>query len=226
MRRLAEPWARRLVAVLAVPLLALAAGTGCSGDASEAPPGTVGVLPTPPTPETLLPLVTDTSVADTGTVPPGTLFGGSPCTALTDADLRGAASLVPTSGTEPTLPEEADGAGVTAAATIEPEDAGPVITVAVSGDACEFRVVDPVRYRVLLRVITVFEYESPELTGSDGTALEAESVPGVGDEAQGIDRGDRYEVLVRVSDGWFSLEAPDSASALRLARAAAGRCCG
>ncbi|MFZ9628055.1 MAG: hypothetical protein ACO3C1_01740 [Ilumatobacteraceae bacterium] len=217
---------RRLAAIASVPLVLAAAVSACSDNAAEAPPGTVGAVPPPPTPETLLPLVTDTSVAETGSVPPDTLFGGDPCTALSVADLRGAASQVPPSATDPTLPADETGASVTAAATVEPVDAGPVSTVAVSGDACEFRVLDPVRYSVLVRITTVFEYETPDATTSSGTELDIVAVPGVGTEAKGIDWGDRYEVLVKVADGWFVLEAPDRVTAVRLAGDAADRCCG
>ena len=97
---------RRVILLAAVPLVLLAAASACSGDAAETPPGTVGAVPPPPTPETLLPLVTDTSVAETGTVPAGTLFGGDPFTALSVTDLRSAASSVPPSGTDPTLPAD------------------------------------------------------------------------------------------------------------------------
>lgn len=210
---------RRLITAVALAALALSAG--CSGgDPESLPPGTVGALPTPPTPPTLLPVVTGTDVVDTGTVPPGTLFGGNPCSALTDSILRGAASLVPPAATDPTLPDDELGAGVTAVVTVDPADDGPVTTVAVSADACAFQVTDPVRYTALVRVIGVFDYETPDLEALSGIGVEAK-----GGVVNG-DAGDRYVVLVKVDDGWFSLEAPDRATALRLARAAAGRCCG
>lgn len=210
-----------------MPLVLTLAVSACNGDAAETPPGTVGAVPPPPTPETLLPLVTNTSVVvdDTATVPADTLFGGDPCAALTEAELRGAASQVPPSGTDPTLPADETGASVTAATTVDTVDGGPVSTVAVSGDACQFRVTDPVRYSVLVRVTTVFEYETPDATADDGTELEIVAIPGVGVEAKGIDWGDHFEVLVKVTDGWFVLEAPDRVTAARLAGDAADRCC-
>lgn len=209
---------RRVITVVA--LVALALPAGCSGgDPESLPPGTVGALPTPPTPPTLLPVVTGTDVVDTGTVPPDTLFGGNPCSALSEAELRGAAALVPPAATDPTVPDDELGAGVTAAVTVDPADDGPVTTVAVSGDACAFQVTEPVRYTALVRVIGVFDYETPDLEMLSGIGVEAKG------GAVGEEDGDRYVVLVKVDDGWFSLEAPDRATATRLARAAAGRCC-
>ena len=209
----------RRVAAAVVALVALMLLAGCSGsDPESLPPGTVGALPTPPTPPTLLPVVTGTDVVATGTVPPNTLFGGNPCSALSDADLRGAATLVPPTATDPTVPDDDLGTGVTAVVSVDPADDGPVTTVAVSGDACAFQVSDPVRYTALVRVIGVFDYESPDL----------EMLSGIGIEAKGgtlVEGDSRYTVLVKVDDGWFALEAPDRATATRLARAAAGRCC-
>lgn len=206
-------------ALTTTALVALLLAVGCSGaDPESLPPGTVGALPPPPTPPTLLPVVTGTDVVDTGTVPPDTLFGGNPCSALTDSDLRSAASLVPPAATDPTLPDDDLGTGVTAVVTVDPADDGPVTTVAVSGDACAFQVSDPVRYTALVRVIGVFDYESPDL----------EMLSGIGIEAKGgalVEGDSRYTVLVKVDDGWFALEAPDRTTATRLARAAAGRCC-
>jgi hypothetical protein len=203
------------VAVVAVPCGAVAA---CTGATAETPPGTVGAIEPPPTLETLLPVVTDSTieVLDTGSVAPGTMFGGNLCSALTEGELLSVASLVPPSGTDP----ENVGSEET---VVEP---GAVGVVAVSADACRFVVREPVRYSVLVRIRSVFDYESPELVDPTGSTLVEDTVTGIGVGAIGVASGVLYEVVVKVDDGFFSVSAPDRQAAIRLARAAAERCCG
>lgn len=202
-------------AVVAVPCVAVAA---CSDATVETPPGTVGAVEPPSTLETLLPVVTDSTieVIDTGSVAPGTMFGGNLCTALAEAELLSAASLVPSSGTDPENVGSEE-------SVVEP---GAVGIVAVSADACRFVVREPVRYSVLVRIRSVFDLRSPELDDPAGGTLVADALSGIGSEAIGIDRGTTYEVVVEVDDGYFSVTAPDRDTATRLARAAVDRCCG
>ena len=201
-------------AVVAVPSAAVAA---CTDATVETPPGTVGAVEPPATLETLLPVVTDSTieVIDTGSVAPGTMFGGNLCSALSEAELLSAASSIPPSGTDPENVGSEE-------SVVEP---GPVGIVAVSADACRFVVRDPVRYSVLVRIRSVFDFESPDLDDPAGGTLVKDAVPGIGSEAIGVERGVLYEVVVKVDDGFFSVTAPDRDVAVRLARAAADRCC-
>lgn len=225
-----QRWLQRLAVVVVIVVLPMLVLRTCSGETADVPPGTVGVVPPPDTPETLLPLATGTSVLleTTSGVPPDALFGGNLCTSLGVDDLRAAASLVSPSGTDPADALDDDpGPSVTAAATdVSVLDEGPVSTVAVSADACRFVVRDPVRYSVLVRVRTVFDLKSPELSDGLGGTLVADALPGIGEEAIGIDRSTTYEVVVKVERGWFSVSAPARDVAIRLATAAVSNCCG
>lgn len=203
------------VAVIAVPSAVAAA---CSGTPAETPPGTVGAIEPPPTLETLLPVVTDSTiqVIDTGSVAPGTMFGGNLCSSLSEGELLSAASLVPPSGTDPENVGSEE-------SVVEP---GAVGIIAVSADACRFVVREPVRYSVLVRIRSVFDLRSPDLADPVGGTLVADALSGLGSEAVGIDRGSTYEVVVKVDAGYFSVAAPDRDAAIRLTRAAVARCCG
>lgn len=219
-----DMWMLRLGAVLSMVVLASAGVAACGGSASDAPPGTVGEVAPPSTPDTVLPLATGTSVFvdETQPVPEGALFGGEVCGALTNAELQGVAGLVPRRGTDPAPEDDEVVTGATDGLT---GDDGPVIAVAVSGDACRYEVQTPLRYSVLVRVRDVFALKSPDVTDPSGGTLPVDALSGIGDEAIGIDRGSTYEVVVRVAAGWFSVNAPDRDVAERLARAAADRCC-
>lgn len=223
-------WWRRVAVVCTAVSLPLVAVAACSdSDDESAPPGTVGVVAPPQTLETLLPLVTDSSieVADTGSVAPGTMFGGNVCTALSDDELRSAAAMVPPSGTDAVeVGGDEPAPDVTAAdPSVSVLDSGPVGTVAVSADACRFVVRDPVRYSVLVRVRSIFDYTSPDLDDPSGGTLVEDEVSGIAEGAIGIDRGTTYEVVVKAAEGFFSVSAPDRDTAIRLARAAAEACC-
>ncbi|MEY4173299.1 MAG: hypothetical protein RI900_464, partial [Actinomycetota bacterium] len=78
---------RRLAATLTCVVLVVL--SACSGG-SEQPPGTVGPLPEPSGPDTLLPVIPDTAPPEVSTtLPPDALFGADLCLALSADDFRG-----------------------------------------------------------------------------------------------------------------------------------------
>ncbi len=174
-------------------LLLLAAG--CSGTNDE-PPDTVGAVPVDSETDTLLPVLADTLPADvTVTIPPGTLFGGEPCSALVEADFRN----VTFTGL---------GRGTMTAQTMLGEDVcGYDIT---AGSA---------QFVVIVKAKSADDFDHPVTT-----AQQIDQLDGLGEEAIGVRRGDdAYEVIVRMSNGYFSVTTPDKASARALAAVAAGR---
>ena len=156
------------------------------------PPDTVGSLPLPEEATTLLPDVVVSYVPD-DTLPPGVLFDGQLCNALTADDLSSVSI---------------DGAGrATLLATQELADDLCGFVVRAGGD----------EYTLLVRARSIADFEQPATSDFDPEAL-----TGVGEAAMGVARADgTYEVYVRVANGYFSVNTPDRASALALARAAA-----
>lgn len=152
-------------------------------------------MPRPSDVGTLLPIELDTLPSDvTTTLAPHTLFGGDPCTAL----------------------DEDDFARVTFAGV----GAGELIDVgAASLDSCLYTVeAGDEEFLVLVRART-----AADLGVTSSTDVEVEELTGIGEAAIGIERGDVYEVIVEVSNGWFSVTAPEAASAEFLAKVAVDR---
>ena len=152
-------------------------------------------MPRPSEAGTLLPIELDTLPSDvTTTLLPGTLFGGDPCTAL----------------------EEGDFARVTFAGV----GAGELIDFgAASLDSCLYTVeAGDEEFAILVRVRT-----AADLGVTSSTDIEVEELSGIGEAAVGIERSDVYELIVEVSNGWFSVSAPDAASAKYLAKVAVDR---
>ena len=166
---------------------------GCQASEGSDPPDTVGSLPIADVATTLLPDVVVSYVPD-DTLPPGVLFGGLLCTALSADDFEGVVVA---------------GAGrATLLQTLEVADDVCGFVVRAGGD----------EYTILVRARNVVDFEQPATSDFDPEAL-----TGVGQAAMGVTRSDdTYEVYVRVAAGYFSVNAPDRASALALARAAVG----
>jgi hypothetical protein len=175
-------------------VLALVSLAGCSGTTAQ-PPGTVGTVPVVAEPATLLPVVADTLPSDnTVGIAPGTLFGGERCSALVTGDF--------------------DGVAIGGSATTF------VAASVLAEDACGYEL------KVAGKDVTVFvQAESADAFDHPVTTAQAiDRFDGLGEEAIGVNRGDTaYEVIVRVSNGYFSVTAPDKGSARALAGAAAKR---
>jgi hypothetical protein len=90
----------------------------------------------------------------------------------------------------------------------------------LADDLCGFDVRQGgVEYTVLVRARTATDLQQPAPSGE-----EIEALSGIGLDAVGVIRGDdTYEVIVQVEQGYFSVTAPDRATARALARAAAER---
>ena len=167
----------------------------CSGT-NEQPPDTVGAVPLVSEVATLLPVPVETLPPDnTATVPPGTIFGGNPCTALTEEDF---ASVVLAGA----------GSGTLSSSSLLAED------------TCGFEVrAGGEDYQVIVQVASADEFDHPVTT-----AQPIDRFSELGEEAIGVARGDdRYEVIVRVSNGFFGVSSPDKASARALAAKAVER---
>lgn len=184
-------------------LVSLAAACGTRDDVTSA---TGLTLPLPSGPDTLLPVPNDTQPPDvTDTLPPDALFGGDVCTALTDADLPG--TLV---------------------------DSG-----ALSEDSCQYVVrVGGREMEIVVQLQSPADFLNPgvgdeEVDELSGIGLAARGVTHV--LGAGVSTSDattdstvgvvvtEYEVIVKVPNGFFSVTAPDRATAERLARAAEPR---
>ena len=166
---------------------------GChASEGSGDPPDTVGSLPIADIATTLLPDVVVSYVPD-DTLPPGVLFAGQLCTALTADDFAGVVI--------------ADAGRATLLQTQE-----------VADDVCGFVVsAGGEEYTILVRARNIADFEQPATADFDPEAL-----TGVGEAAMGVARADgTYEISVLVPNGYFSVNTPDRASALALARAAA-----
>jgi hypothetical protein len=170
------------------------AAPACSGETDQ-PPGTVGKVPEPSGPDTLLPVIPDTGPVDVSTtLPPDVLFGADMCLALDAADF--AAVRFGSSGT------------------------GRLVgTVRVSEDSCQFDLVaGGTNYSVLVRARSQPDFVSP----SEGDE-EVEDLDGPGLAARGVQFADRYSLTVKVENGYFAVEAPTRDAALALAERAVPR---
>ena len=167
----------------------------CSGTNSQ-PPDTVGAVPPASDAGTLLPVQPDTVPPDnTATIAPGTLFGGDPCTALVDTDFR--------------------------SVTIAGVSKGTLTAFGLLGeDACGYDVrAGGSDYQVIVQAVSVDDFDHPVTT-----AQEIDKFDDLGEEAIGVARGDdRYEIIVRVGNGYFGVTSPDKASARALAAKAVER---
>ena len=166
----------------------------CSGS-GEQPPGTVGPLPEPSGPDTLLPVIPDTGPAEVSTtLPPDALFGADLCQALAADDFRGVRFGSSTSGR---LQQ----------------------TLRVSEDSCQFDVLaGSTVYPVLVRARSQPDFVTP----TEGDE-EIEELDGPGLAARGVQFDDRYEVTVKVDNGYFAVAAPTRDAALALAAKAVPR---
>ncbi|MDP2289851.1 MAG: hypothetical protein Q8M22_01595 [Actinomycetota bacterium] len=166
----------------------------CQNNPPSSTPVTVGTVPIDSVATTLLPDVVISFVPD-DTLPPGTLFAGQLCNALTADDFDGVGIAGVGSGRLTATQELAD------------DLCGYVVRA--SGDD----------YTVLVRARTAIDLEQPAPSGE-----EIEPLSGIGLAAVGVIRSDdTYEVIVQVESGYFSVASPDRSSARALARAAAER---
>lgn len=171
--------------------------SACSGGDEETSGS--ATLPTPSAPDTLLPVPNDTQPPDvTESLPPDALFGGDLCTALTEDDFRGV--------------------------SIDGRGAGRVTdSAALSADSCQYLVqVGSREYEVVVQVQSPGDFLNPGVTDEvvdelDGPGLAARGV------THATAAGEEYEVIVKVENGFFSVTAPDQASAVALATKAEPR---
>jgi hypothetical protein len=183
----------------AVKVLALLTFSGlaaaCSGS-NEQPPDTVGVVPIVSDAGTLLPVLPDTLPPDnTATIPPDTIFGGNPCAALEEADVR-------------SVTFAGSGRGTLTSFSLLAEDTCGYEVRAGGND-----------YQIIVQVVSNDQFDHPVTT-----AQEIDRFSDLGEEAIGVARGDdHYEVLVRVPNGFFGVTTPDEASARALAAKAVER---
>jgi hypothetical protein len=188
---------RAVVTAALVAGLMLCGGTlaaGCTGD-SEPTPQSGGTLPTPSDPDTLLPVPEGTEPPDVTTpLPPDALFGGDLCAALTADDFRGVRF------------------GSSSSAQLDD-------TATLSEDSCQFELsAGGATYVVVLKARSQPDFVTP--TQGDEPV---EELDGPGEAARGVQFADRYEVTVRVSNGYFAVSAPTRAAALALATTAVPR---
>ena len=183
----------RRVAVLLMCIASVSV-VSCTGS-TEPPPGTVGPVPEPSGPDTLLPVIPDTAPADVSTtLPPDVLFGADMCLALSAEDFRGVRFGSSTSGRL-------------------------VQILRVSEDSCQFDVsVGSDVYPVLVRARSQPDFVAP----TEGDE-EIEELDGPGLVARGVQFEDRYEVTVKVENGFFAVSAPTRDAALELAARAVPR---
>jgi hypothetical protein len=185
-----------MISRAAVPLSALLLLVASCSGSTEEPPVTVGPVPIASNTDTLLPVLADTLPVDlTVTIAPDTLFGGDPCSALVEADFR-----------KVTFAGAGRGA-MTAANMLGEDTCGYDVTAGSQA------------FVVIVQAATVDDFDHPVTT-----AQEIDQITGIGDEAIGVRRGDDlYEVIVHVSNGYFSVSTPDEGSARALATVAASR---
>ncbi len=185
---------RRVLGVIAL-LASTAMLVACSGS-NEQPPDTVGAVPLVSEVGTLLPVLPETLPPDnTETIAPGTLFAGDPCTALVDADF--------------------------AAVTIAGVGRGALTSFSLlDQDTCGYEVrAGGTDHQIVVQAASADDFDHPVTT-----AQAIDRFDDLGEEAIGVARGDdRYEVLVRVSNGYFGVTSPDKASARALAAKAVER---
>ena len=162
---------------------------------SESPPDTVGVVPEQTT-TTLLEFIPDTDPPDPTaepTVPPRSLFGGDPCTALVAVDF----TLV-----------------------IGGVARGELIDVApLTDDTCGFVVVvADQQFNISVQAIDGSTFGRLPANDEERTAL-----ANIGESAYGVAGDAGYEVWVKVDNGYFVVIGPDQPTAIHLARAAVKR---
>jgi len=186
-------YALRVAALLAVCGLAVACHTESPDDPVVL--GTVGEIPEASV-TTLLPEVVITDPGLTSSLPPGIMFAGDPCSALVAADF----TTVSIDGLAPgTLVDSGLLSPDTCGYTVESGRSSFVIEVAAR---------------------TQQDFEQPEQAG----ATTSEPVAGIGLGAVSYQRPDRrHVVIVQVANGYFSVTAPDAASAAELALIAVDR---
>lgn len=167
----------------------------CSGT-NEQPPDTVGAVPIVSDAGTLLPVQPNTLPPDnTATIAPGTIFNGNPCTALADTDFRSVTFAGVATGT------------LTAYSLLGEDTCG--YEIRAGGED----------FQVVVQVASADEFDHPVTT-----AQPIDKFSDLGEEAIGVARGDdHYEVIVRVSSGFFGVTTPDKNSARALAGKAVER---
>ena len=182
---------RHLIALLASSAVLAA----CSGTNAH-PSDTVGSVPIVSEPATLLPVQLETLPPDnTETIAPGTLFNGSPCTALVDTDFR--------------------------SVTFAGRGRGTLTSFSLlAEDTCGYEIrAGGQDFQVVVQVASADDFDHPVTT-----AQPIDKFSDLGQEAIGVARGDdHYEVIVRVGNGFFGITTPDKASARALAGRAVAR---
>jgi hypothetical protein len=180
----------------AVPLSALLLLVASCSATNTEPPDTVGAVPVDSETDTLLPVLADTLPVDaTVVIAPETLFGGDPCSALVEGDFG----------------------NVTFAGVARGEMTAMNM---LAEDTCSYDVsAGSKAFTVIVQAQSADDFDHPVTT-----AQEIDQLTGIGDEAIGVRRSDDlYEVIVHVSNGYFSVSAPDKNSARALAAVAADR---
>lgn len=191
---------RRRVRVTAWPLVlaSVFALAACHSENAD-PTDTVGSIPIETTPTTLLPVVVDTLPPEVSTtLPAGLLFGGDLCTALTANDF----ARVPIGGS----------------------GTGDLIRQApLSDDTCGYNVqLGRDEITIIVRARAASDADIP---GADGSA--PEPISGLGLEASVRELADgTFDVIVRVDNGWFSVNSIDRDSAIGFAQRAVTRAAG
>ena len=189
------PFVRRC-SLLAGALVAVALVAACDPPDSVPVPGTVGTLAVD-APDTLLPVLVEveaTFLPEEITAPPGALFGGDLCAALTTADLE--------------------------AVTFAGLGRGTVVgDPFIATDGCAYTV-DAGDEQV---AVTVTARSQADFARPSDDAAAIDEIDGIGEAARGVERENGYEVYVKVDNGWFSVRSADRSSALALARRATPR---
>jgi hypothetical protein len=188
---------------LTIRIAALLVVSGLAACYSEDPVttptlGTVGEVPEASA-TTFLPDVIITDPGITSSLPAGVMFAGDPCRALVATDFGSVSigGLPPGSLVDSSL---------------------------LSPDTCGYSVLSGrTDFTIEVAVRTQQEFQHPEQSG----AASSEPVAGVGLEAIGYERTDgKFVVIAHVDNGYFSVTAPDAASAAELAAIAAERAAG
>ena len=157
---------------------------------------TVGVVPEETT-TTLLEFLPDTDPPDPTaepTAPPGSLFGGDPCTALVADDF--ARTVI---------------GGVAAGVLVD--------FFPLDDDACGFLVsANAQEFNITVQAVDLSTFGRPPADNENRLALSD-----IGLSAYGVAGDNDYAVWVKVKNGYFVVTTPDQTSALRLALIAANR---
>lgn len=179
------PWAWGLVA------LTVLSACHTEGTTTQISLGTVGSVDLPPA-TTLRPAVENTEVTTdiTPTLPPGVLFGGDPCSALTTADI--------------------------AAVGIDGAPPGELVDAQLlSPDTCGYSITSGRRaFVVEVAARSPQDFAQPEQYASGPV----EPVAGIGLAAVAFARPDgTHVVMVQVDNGYFWVRTPDGESAAEFA---------